>query len=136
MKYFRIPNCVEKSAVQLLVIALIALNLGLNPAIAGETKGQLEGAGPKALSPVDASDFVLSAHPAVGKINQTRTIFLRFQPPGGCIRTYAFSLDTSLAESQRLILVRTQVKEGLCGVIPRPNPVRAEFERRPQRSNH
>ena len=131
MTHIRILAGLAYVAMRLLSAALVLFAIASTPAVASEEKGVSEAARPTSLSPVEASDFTLAVHPAVGKVGQPRTIFLRFQPPGGCIRNYAFSLDTSLAETQNLVVVRTLVTTGLCGLLPPPNPLRVEFELTP-----
>lgn len=93
---------------------------------ANEPQNSSLAATPAALGPPGGLDFLLAVHPTVGRPNQTRTVFLQ-SARTGC-SSYAVSVDTSLMETQSLVVLRTQNLPVFCGVPPPPTPARHDLE--------
>ena len=96
-----------------------------SPISAAETKNPSITSKAAALSPPGGLDFLLAVHPAVGKTNQPRIIFLQFVVPG--CSDQAVSLDTSLVESQGVLTIRTQDLPVFCPLQPPPRTVRFDL---------
>ena len=97
------------------------------------TESTGEPAKPTALSSAGGSEFLLAVHPVIGKLGQPRVIFV-YQPFALCPGS-TFSLDTSLIESQNLVLLRKQSRFVLCPAAPTPVPAsNFEFEFTPSKT--
>lgn len=123
----RIPLALQAIASACLLGALLLTTS------ATATEGAGEPARPSALSSTNGSAFLLAVHPVIGKLGQQRTIFV-YQPLALCPGT-AFSLDTSIIESQNLVLIRTRPRFVLCPAAPTPvPPSNFEFEFTPSKT--
>ena len=105
----------------------IGLTLGMVPSQmhAHEIAGAGEIAKSTSLSGADGLNYLLAVQPAVAKINQPRTVFLS-QPLPFC-PSYNFFLDTSLMESQNLVLIRRSLGTGVVCPTVGVVLVRSEF---------
>lgn len=87
---------------------------------------------PTALAPASVSQLFLAVHPAVGKPNQPRAVFLQFGAPG--CSGHEMSFDTSLMESQNLVVIRTRVLSSICPLQPPPRLARFDLEFTPTKA--
>lgn len=110
---------------------VFAIALGLLFAIgssvvsANELNTKNEAANRTAVGFAGALEYLLVAHPAVGRVNQPRTVFLN-QPRPIC-PLYDFSLDISAMESNNLVVLRKVARIVLCPSVGNP-PELARFE--------
>ena len=115
------------------VFALVLIFPGIAlPSYANEPKQSIQAATPASLSPAGGIQFLLAVHPAVGRPNQPRTVFLQFGAPG--CSDYAISFDTSMMESQNLVILRTQDLTGACPLQPPPRLARFDLEFTPTKA--
>ena len=116
MKIHRIPIYLSRIAkLNAFVLTLIFSAITL-PAYANDSLNSSQAAVAMALAPTSVSQLFLAVHPAVGKPNQPRTVFLQFGAPG--CSDYAISFDTSLMETQNLVVLRTQGLPVICPLQP------------------
>ena len=87
---------------------------------------------PTALAPASVSQLFLAVHPAVGKPNQPRAVFLQLGA-SGC-SDFAMSFDTSLMESQNLVVIRTRTLSGGCIGQPPARLARFDLEFTPTKT--
>ena len=113
------------------VLTLI-FNAITSPTYANEPQNSSLAAVPTALAPATTSQLFLAVHPAIGKPNQPRAVFLQFGAPG--CSGHEMSFDTSLMESQNLVVIRTRVLSSICPLQPPPRLARFDLEFTPTKA--
>ena len=132
MKIHRSPIYLSRIAkLNAFVLTLIFSAFTL-PTFANDAKNSSQAAVPTALAPASVSQLFLAVHPAVGKPNQPRTVFLQFGAPG--CSNYAISFDTSLMETQNLVVLRTQALPVICPLQPPARLARFDLEFTPTKA--
>ena len=101
-------------------IVAMAAGLMLGMAALPIQASELESTGvvvakPTALAATGGVDYLLAAHPVVGKVGQPRNVFLNQSLP--FCPVYKFSLDISLMESQNLVLIRRNIANPVCPTV-------------------
>ncbi len=131
MTFNKMPEFLPRISTQLLFALTLILNAIALPTYANESQNSSQPASPVALV-AGSLDYLLAVHPAVGKPNQPRTVFLQFASSGCSV--YAISIDTSLMETQNLVVLRTGGAGGICGVPPPPSLVNFNLEFTPTKA--
>ena len=116
MRYSSFQIWLPKVARIVAIAAGLVLSVATLPIQANEPKSTgVVVAKPTALAATGGFDYLLAAHPFVGKVGQPRTVFLN-QPLPFC-PVYKFSLDISLMESQNLVLIRRNTANPVCPTV-------------------
>ena len=102
------------------------------PTYANDPQNSSQAAVPTALAPASVSQLFLAVHPAIGKPNQPRAVFLQFGA-AGC-SGYEMSFDTSSMESQNLVVIRTRGLPVACPLQPPPRLARSDLEFTPTKA--
>lgn len=126
------PNSLPSIPTQVVFALTLISTLITLPTHATEPQNSSQTASPAALGPAGGLEFLLAVHPTVGRPNQPRTVFLQFGAPG--CSDYAVSFDTSLMESQNLVVIRTQELPVVCPLQPPPRAARHDLEFTPTKA--
>ncbi len=125
MRYPQLQNCLLKIARIFTIAAGLMLVVGMSRLHANNVSVAGEVAKPTALVTTGGLDYLLAAHPVVGKVGQRRILFLN-QPRPIC-PPYEFSLDSLAIETNNLVVLRKITRIVLCPSVGNP-PVLARFE--------
>ena len=125
MRYPQLQNYLLKIARIFTIAAGLLFAVGMSRLHANDVSVADEVAKPTALVTTGGLDYLLAAHPVVGKVGQRRILFLN-QPRPIC-PPYEFSLDSSAIETNNLVVLRKITRIVLCPSVGNP-PVLARFE--------
>ena len=120
-----LQNCLPKLATIFTVVVALTLWMLQSRVQANEIASVEAIAKQTSLGSADGLDYLLAAHPVVGKVGQRRILFLN-QPRPIC-PPYEFSLDSSAIETNNLVVLRKITRIVLCPSVGNP-PVLARFE--------
>lgn len=132
MKIHPAPFYLSRIAQLYLIVPALFFFATTLVADASELQNSSQAAISTVLAPPSMSQLFLAVHPAIGKPNQPRAVFLQFGAPG--CSGYEMSFDTSMMESQNLVVIRTRGLAVACPLQPPPRLARFDLEFTPTKT--